>query len=228
MLAIPILDLRGGAVAHTAATREPIGAARAWALAGFRRLHVTDLDAAHGSGSNSSVVEEIIRDAALDVQAEGGVDSTEQIDRLIEIGAARVILGARALAEPDWLVRTAELFPGSVIVATDVHERRVSTRGWVRTLPLDVLDVVAELSGLPLGGLLVISTPADRSRGNVDLALLEDIADASDFPVFAAGGIATMNDLRALEHRGVSAVLLGAELHSGALEPRAVAQEFAE
>ncbi len=86
----------------------------------------------------------------------------------------------------------------------------------------------ASSRALPLGGLLVISTPADRSRGNVDLALLEDVADASDFPVFAAGGIATMNDLRALEHRGVSAVLLGAELHSGALEPRAVAQEFAE
>src|SRR4029079_12859641 len=112
----------------------------------------------------------------------------------------------------DWLAGASELYPGLLIVATDVRERRVVTRGWVRTLPLDILDIVEKLSGLPLGVLLVSATP-DNSRSGADLSLLEDVAEACDFPVIAAGGISTMNDLRALEHRGVSAGLFGGLLY---------------
>jgi phosphoribosylformimino-5-aminoimidazole carboxamide ribotide isomerase len=136
------------------------------------------------------------------------------------------VVGPRWLDEPEWLVSTAETFPGLIIVATNVRERRVVTRGWVRSLPMAVLDVVADLSGLPLGGLLVSS--ADGYRDGADLALIEDIAEASPVPVIVDGGVQTMSDLRALEHRGVSAVLLSEQLYRGDLDARSVAMEFGE
>src|SRR5262249_60974822 len=103
----------------------------------------------------------------------------------------------------------------------------VGAHGWEGILSVDVLDLVSELNGVPLGGLLVSPGGADNGRG-FDLSLLEDIAEASDFPVIADGGVSAMNDLRALEHRGVSAVLLGGALYSGELDARHVAMEFGE
>jgi phosphoribosylformimino-5-aminoimidazole carboxamide ribotide isomerase len=179
-----------------------------------------------GGVANDSLVDEIVRDAALEVQVDDAAESADEIDRLISAGVARVVVGPRSLDEPEWLASTAELYPGMLIVATDVRERRVVTRGWVRSLPAAVLDVVADLSGVPLGGFLVSSAHADGSRTCADLALIEDIADACDVPVIVEGAVQKMSDLRALEHRGVSAVVLGDQLFRGDLDPRSIALEF--
>jgi phosphoribosylformimino-5-aminoimidazole carboxamide ribonucleotide (ProFAR) isomerase len=236
MIVIPTLDIRNGSAIRpfvngatdTPPLGTPVSLARTWATAGFRWVHVVDLDAANGGGSNDVLVEDVIRDGALDVQAVVGVESTDAIERLVDAGAGRVVLGSRALEEREWLAKVAELFPGVLVVETDVRERRVVTRGWVRSLPLDIFDVIDDLAGLSLGGLLVSAAHSDDSRGSVELALIEDIAEACDFPVMAGGAVLTMNDLRALEHRGISGVVLGSVLYSGALDPHAVAQEFSE
>lgn len=235
MIVIPSIDLRHGAClqprgidggADMVPPGHPVTIARAWANAGFHRLHVLDLDAESGDGSNAALVEDIIRDGALDVEASGGVQSISHIDRFIQAGATRVVLGSRAFEEPSWLAAAAEAYPGVLVVRTDVRERRVVLRGWVRNLPLDIFDVIDDLGGLSLGGLLLSAVAGNSHRTPVDLALLEDVAEACEFPVTAVGGISTMNDLRALEHRGVAAALPGDALYSGELDARAVAQEF--
>jgi len=233
MLAIPRIEVRAGVCVQPAgetgagtALGDPFAVARTWAMHGFRRIHLTDGDAIAGTGSNSTLIDEIIRDGAIDVQVCDAASSSDRIEQVVAGGAIRVVVGPRGLEEPDWLSGAAELYPGLLIVATDVRERRVVTRGWVHSMPVDVLDLVGELNCLPLGGLLV-SPGADVGRG-FDLSLLEDIAEASEFPLIADGGISTMNDLRALEHRGVSAVLLGGALYSGELDARHVAMEFGE
>jgi len=172
------------------------------------------------------LVDEIVRDGAIEVQINDAAESGDQVERLVSAGAVRVVLGPRSLEEPDWLASTAELFPGMLIVAADVRERRVVTRGWVRTLPMAILDVVADLSGVPLGGFLVSSV--DGTRSGADLTLIEDIAEASAAPIIVEGCVHAMSDLRALEHRGVSAVLLGDAFCRGELDARAVANEFGE
>jgi phosphoribosylformimino-5-aminoimidazole carboxamide ribonucleotide (ProFAR) isomerase len=229
MLAIPILNVRGGGIIQPGSPRDPVTVARALAAAGFRRLQLVDLDATAGTGENFSLIDNVIRDGAIEVQVEGCIESSEQIERFVDSGAAHVVLGPRSLEEPEWLVGAADLFPGILIVSASVTERRAGTRGWPRRMPVDVLDLVDELAGLPLGGLLVASSnAADGLLDNTELALLEDIAEASEAPLLATGGVRNMNDLRALEHRGVSAVLLGAVIHSGELDARTVAQEFAD
>jgi phosphoribosylformimino-5-aminoimidazole carboxamide ribotide isomerase len=237
MIAIPTLELRNGVGvsppsvngADAALEHPPADAltlARTWANAGFRRLHVIDIDAEFGAGSNASLVEDIIRDGALEIQVGGGIQSSSAIERMADAGASRVVVGARALQDPEWLARVAGLFPASIVVATEVRERRVVTRNWARTVPLDILDLAGELDGIPLAGLLVGSCAVELSRTGADLSMLEDLADACEFPVIAGGGVTTLNDLRALENRSVAAVVLGSALCGGTLDVRAVAREF--
>jgi phosphoribosylformimino-5-aminoimidazole carboxamide ribotide isomerase len=237
MIVIPAVDVREGAVVQLVGgsyaderVRLPnaLAVAREWADAGFRRLHVVDLDAATGAGSNLSLVEDIIRDARVPVQVGGGVRTTEAVEQLFRAGADRVVVGTRALEDPEWLADLAGLYPGVIVVAADVRERRVVTRGWVRTLPHDILDVVEELNPLPLGGLLVTAVHVEGQMQGTDLALMEDVAETANAPVIASGGITTVQDLRALDHRGLWGAVIGMALYTGALDARAVAQEFAE
>lgn len=237
MIAIPAVDLRDGACVQLVGgsfaqekvrIENPVDVARSWEHYGFHRLHVVDLDAATGRGSNITVVRSLLFDSGVPIQVGGGVRSSELVEELLEAGASRVIVGTRAIEEPEWLAELAARHPGEIIVACDVRERRVTTRGWAHTLPLDILDVVDELNSLPLAGLLVTAVHREGQMQGTDLPLMEDVAESSNFPVYASGGVATMQDLRALEHRGLAGVVIGMALYTGALDPVVVAGEFSE
>ncbi|MDQ2666999.1 MAG: 1-(5-phosphoribosyl)-5-[(5-phosphoribosylamino)methylideneamino] imidazole-4-carboxamide isomerase [Gemmatimonadota bacterium] len=237
MIAIPAVDLRDGACVQLVGgsfaeekvrLENPVNVARTWEHYGFRRLHVVDLDAATSRGSNIAVVRSLLFDSGVPVQVGGGVRSSELVEDLLEAGAVSVIVGTRAIEEPEWLAELAARHPGEIIVACDVRERRVTTRGWAHTLPVDILDVVDELNALPLAGLLVTAVHREGQMQGTDLPLMEDVAESSHFPVYASGGVATMQDMRALEHRGLAGVVIGMALYTGALDPVVLAGEFGE
>ena len=235
MITIPAVDLRDGACVQLVGgsygdervrLSDPLGVAREWWSHGFQRLHVIDLDAATGRGENRALVRGILDDAAAEVQVGGGVRDAARLEELLEDGADWVVLGTRALEEPEWLAEMAARHPDRLIVAVDVRERRVVTRGWSRTLPEHVDDMVDELNGVPLAGLLVTAVHREGQLQGTDLPLMEDIVEASRAPVFAAGGVSSLDDLRALEHRGAAGAVIGMALYTGALDPRAVVGEF--
>ena len=223
------MQLVGGSFAEEKVRIEnPVDVARSWDHYGFRRLHVVDLDAATGRGSNIAVVRSLLFDSGVPIQVGGGVRSSELVEDLLEAGAVSVIVGTRAIEEPEWLAELAARHPGEIIVACDVRERRVTTRGWAHTLPVDILDVVEELNSLPLAGLLVTAVHREGQMQGTDLPLMEDVAESSHFPVYASGGVTTMQDMRALEHRGLAGVVIGMALYTGALDPVVLAGEFGE
>lgn len=237
MIAIPALDLRDGSCVQLAPgsydeelIRIPdvLGVEAAWRQYGFRHLHVIDLDAASGRGTNGDLLRVILDRTEADIQAGGGVRSREAIQELLGSGAERVVIGSRALEDPDWLADMTTLFPGSILVAADVRDRNVLAKGWARARALPVLDLVDELSRLQLGGLIVTVENHDELISGSHLWLLEEIVEAADFVVMAAGPIAGINDLRAIADRGVAATIIGMALYSGALDPRTVAEEFSE
>lgn len=237
MIAIPAVDLRDGACVQLVGGSfqeerirldNPLEVAASWARHGFSWLHVVDLDAATGRGSNLDVVRDLLAETTVPVQVGGGVRSEDQVHELLEAGASRLVVGTRALEEEEWIAELAARHPGEIVVACDVRERRVTTRGWVRTLPIDIIDAVETLNAYPLGGILVTAVHREGRLQGADLPLMEDVAEASHFPVFAAGGVASMQDLRALEHRGVAGVVIGMALYTGALDPVVVAGEFGE
>lgn len=237
MIAIPAVDLREGKCVQLVGgeytqervrLEDPLAVAREWTRYGFRRLHVVDLDAATGRGSNQRLVTELLQETPVDIQVGGGIRNDRQVEELLGLGARAVVLGTRALEDSDWLAEMATSCPNEILVAVDVRDRRVVTRGWARTHPRDVTDVAESLSGLPLAGILVTAVHREGRMEGTDLFLIEDVVDASAFPVYASGGIASVADLRALADRGVAGAIIGMALYTGALDPWQVAEEFAE
>jgi phosphoribosylformimino-5-aminoimidazole carboxamide ribotide isomerase len=237
MLAIPAIDLRDGACVQLVggdyskeALRldDPLEVAYKWVAAGFTRLHVVDLDAATGKGSNRDLVRDIVTRAGVPAQVGGGVRDREAIERLFDDGADRVVIGTRGIEDAEWLSEQAARAPGRIVLAADVRGRKVVTRGWTKETAREVLELIRELEHLPLAGLLVTAVHVEGKMQGTDLNLMADVADHSPWPVIASGGVASMNDLRALEDRGLAAVVLGMALYTDALDPRVVAEEFAE
>lgn len=237
MIAIPALDLRDGACVQLVGgsydqerlrLEDPHEVARNWARIGFQRLHLVDLDAATGRGSNEQLVAGLLHDREASVQVGGGVRDADAIERLLNQGADRIVVGTRAIEDESWIARTASLFPGQVIVAADVRDRRVVTHGWERTVSRNVLDVIAQLNSLALAGVLVTAVHREGKLGGTDLALMEDVVAASNHPVLASGGITTLEDLHVLEDLGVAAGIIGMALYTGVLDARTIAEEFTE
>lgn len=235
MIVIPAVDLRDGCCVQLVGGSfekemvrldDPIGAARKWEADGFRIIHVVDLDAAMRTGSNATVVESILRSVSCEVQVGGGIRDEQQVADLLQAGATRVILGTKAIEDPFWLSDMSSRFPGSIIVAADTRERNLVTRGWTRTSPRNVIDLIDELNDLGLAGVLVTAVHREGQLEGPDLRLMEDVVSASSHPVFSSGGIRGMNDLRSLEEEGVAAAIVGMALYTGTLDPRAAAEEF--
>jgi phosphoribosylformimino-5-aminoimidazole carboxamide ribotide isomerase len=236
MLAIPAVDLREGACVQLVGgayeeervrIADPLAAARRWRAAGFRTLHVVDLDAATRRGDNRDAVAALLGEGG-DVQVGGGVRDDAAIADLLAAGAARVVVGTRALEDPEWLAAAARQHPRRILVAVDSRDGQVATHGWTRTQGREVVSALRDLAALPLAGALVTAVEREGRMEGPDLELSARAAAAVPFPLYASGGIATPDHLRALAGRGVFAAVLGMALYTGALDARAVAEEFCE
>jgi phosphoribosylformimino-5-aminoimidazole carboxamide ribotide isomerase len=235
MIAIPAVDLREGACvqlvggsfeAERVRISDPVQVARNWAEMGFERLHLVDLDAATGRGANREVVHRILREFPGSVQVGGGVRTDADVKRLLDQGARFVVVGTRAIQDPGWLAECASRHPGRVIVAADVRERRVVTHGWQQTADDDLEEIVRRLNPLPLAGILVTAVHREGQVRGTDLPLFEEVAAASYVPIFASGGISSLEDLRRLGERKVFGAILGMAIYTNAIDPRALAAEF--
>ena len=236
MIVLPAIDLREGACVQLVGGRydderirhaDPVAVARGWRDAGFRQLHVVDLDAATGRGSNLGVVHALLAEPGLALQVGGGVRDLDAVRALAGAGAARVVVGTRAVEDPAWLAATAAAFPGLLVVAADVRGRRITTHGWSRDEGPEVGAFIAGLAALPLAGVLVTAVDREGAMGGTDLKLMSELARSSPFGLQSSGGVTTLNELRALAEAGVAAAVIGMALYTGALPARAVAEEFA-
>lgn len=235
MLAIPAIDLRDGHCVQlvggdfskeTVRLDDPVGVARRWADAGFSRLHIVDLDAATGLRDNRDTVLELLGAPRLPIQLGGGVRDADAVCTWLDAGAEWVVIGTRGVEDPTWLAEQAALAPGRLILAADVRERVVVTRGWARSTRRTVHDLIADLEGVALAGILVTAVHKEGAMDGTDLALYEDVCAVAPWPVIASGGVGSMQDLYNLEDRGVAAAVLGMSLYTEALDPRIVAEEF--
>jgi phosphoribosylformimino-5-aminoimidazole carboxamide ribotide isomerase len=236
MIVIPAVDLRDGACVQLVGGRydreavrldNPLAVARQWAALGFQRLHVVDLDGATGRGENRAVVARLLADQpALELQVGGGVRSRAALEGWLEAGARQVVIGTRALDDPAWLEGVAQDHAGRLIVAVDVRDGAVVADGWTRPVARTLEDVLRSLDPLPLAALLVTAVHREGLLGGPDLALVDRIGAGTRHPLIASGGIATFEQLEALRRLGVSAVVLGMALYTGALDARRLVEEY--
>lgn len=235
MIVIPAVDLRDGRCVQLVGgsyeremvrIEDPLAAAKRWESDGFRHLHVVDLDAATGRGSNAAIIRDLLSASQSEVQIGGGIRTGAQVETLLSAGAARVVAGTRALEDSVWLEGIAVMHPGRVIAAVDVRDGNVVARGWTIVHERSIEEVVSALNDLPLAGLLVTAVHAEGRMEGTDLQLMENVVKQSKLPVQASGGIGRVEDLRALADLGVGAAIVGMALYTGALDSRAITEEF--
>ena len=236
MLVIPAVDLRDGACVQLVggdpareAVRlpDPTAAAAHWVAQGFATLHVVDLDAALGSGDNRAACAAIAGVPGVrDVQLGGGMRDDDSVQAAFAAGATRVIVGTRALEDADWLERMARRYPGRLIVGADVRDGALVSRGWRTALSEPLPDAFARFNALPLAAVLVTAVHREGLMQGPDLTLFEQVRRDSVHPVQASGGIATLDDLCALDRLGIAAAVIGMALYTGALDARLIAKRY--
>jgi 1-(5-phosphoribosyl)-5-[(5-phosphoribosylamino)methylideneamino] imidazole-4-carboxamide isomerase/N-(5'phosphoribosyl)anthranilate isomerase len=204
----------------------PLDAALAWQAGGAEWVHLVDLDAAFGRGSNRDLIAQVVGRLDVAVELSGGIRDDDSLVAALATGCARVNIGTAALENPDW-VRTAIARHGDrIAVGLDVRGTTLSARGWTQDGG-ELFDVLGRLDADGCSRYVVTDVRRDGTLTGPNLDLLRDVCGATDRPVVASGGVSSLDDLRALASLGpvgVEGAIVGKALYAGAFTlPEAIA-----
>ena len=197
---------------------DPLAAARAWVADGAEWIHLVDLDAAFGRGSNRELLARVVGELDVAVELSGGIRDDTTLDAAMATGCARVNLGTAALERPDWVAGVLARYADRVAVGLDVRGTTLSARGWTQDGG-DLFEVLARLDAEGCARYVVTDVGRDGTMTGPNVALLEAVCLATDRPVVASGGVATLDDirlLRALGPIGIEGAIIGKALYAGA------------
>lgn len=223
---VPAVDLLGdeavrleqGDFDRVAVRANPDELVRRFVSAGARLVHVVDLDGARAGGIRQALIGRLAEAAApAKVQASGGIRSSADAEQLLAAGAARVVVGTAALAEPETLDQFVADLGDRLVVAIDVRGGRVAARGWLEDTGLDAAEVARRCAEAGVSLILCTAIERDGMLGGPDLDLLRAVRAASGLPVLAAGGICSEADLAAVAALGCEGAVVGRALLDGSL-----------
>ena len=234
MILYPAIDLKEGACVRllrgdmaqaTVFNRDPAAQARAFAAAGFRWLHVVDLDGAFaGKPMNADAVRAILAAVPMPVQLGGGIRGPAAIEGWLEAGIARVVLGTLAVREPATVRDACKRFPGRIAVGIDARRGRVAVEGWAEQSELDATELARRFEDAGVAALIYTDIDRDGALQGVNVEATAALAEAIGIPVIASGGVASLKDLEALKARaasGIQGVIIGRALYDGRIDPAA-------
>jgi phosphoribosylformimino-5-aminoimidazole carboxamide ribotide isomerase len=232
LILYPAIDLKDGQcvrVLHgdlstaTVFNTEPASQAKSFVDAGFHWIHVVDLNGAvQGKAINAPGVEAILSSVSVPVQLGGGIRTLADIERWIEAGVSRVILGTVAVKDPKIVLAAAKLYPEQIAVSVDVRKGKVAVEGWTADSELDAITVARRFEDAGVAALIVTDIDRDGTVMGFDVEAFGAMADAVSIPVIAAGGLATVDDIVKLKARKgvpVAGAVLGRALYNGAINP---------
>lgn len=222
---LPAVDVAGGQavrlVQGAAGTEtgfgDPLAAALAWQAAGAEWIHLVDLDAAFGRGSNAALLAGVVRRLDIAVELSGGIRDDASLAAALATGCARVNVGTAALERPDWVRAIIAEHGERVAVGLDVRGSRLAARGWTAEGG-DLNEALARLDGDGCRRFVVTDVARDGTLAGPNLDLLRAVCARTTRPVIASGGISSLNDLRAvaaLRPLGVEGAIVGKALYAG-------------
>lgn len=233
MIVFPAIDLKDGAAVRLLRGEmdtakvfnpDPASQARAFAEAGFRWLHLVDLNGAfEGRPVNRAAVEAILAAIDLPVQLGGGIRDMATIGTWLEAGVARVILGTVAVKDPDLVREACRRFAGRVVVGIDARGGRVAVEGWAEQSDLEAHDLARRFEDAGVAALVYTDIERDGALQGVNVAATAALAEAVSIPVIASGGVSSLDDIAALlavEARGIEGVICGRALYDGRVDPK--------
>lgn len=225
LVLLPAVDVQGGqAVQLTQGVAgsekvfgDPLAAARRWQDGGSSWLHLVDLDAAFGRGSNADVIAGITAAMDLNVELSGGIRDDASLERALGTGCRRVNIGTAALEDPNWCDRVIGEHGDRIAIGLDVRGTRLAARGWTREGG-DLWETLDRLNAAGCARYVVTDVASDGMLSGPNVELLRQVCSRTDAPVVASGGISTLDDLRALRELvplGVEGAIVGTALYVG-------------
>ena len=234
MILFPAIDLKDGQCVRlklgemsqaTVFNDDPAAQARAFEAQGFQYLHVVDLNGAFaGKPVNAPAVEAILRSVVMPVQLGGGIRDLATVEIWLTKGIRRVILGTAALRDPNMVREACRWFPGRVAVGIDARGGRVAVQGWAETSELAAVDLARRFEDAGVAAIVYTDIDRDGVLKGLNLPATLSLADAVSIPVIASGGLAGLDDIRALlqpQYAKLEGAITGRALYDGRLDARA-------
>ena len=222
---IPAIDIKGGRAVRLNQGRasqvtdygDPVERAYEFERTGARWLHVVDLDAAFGDGSNRAIVESIVANVDISVEVSGGIRDSDAVARALETGAHRITLGTAAVEDPLWAAKMIEKYGHRIVIGLDVRDRVVATHGWTKSAGA-LADLIKRFDDAGCQMYMVTDISKDGTLTGPNIELLRESAALTSGSIIASGGVASLDDiasLRELVPAGVEAVIIGKAFYEG-------------
>jgi len=231
MILFPAIDLKDGVVVRleqgdmtraTVFNRDPAAQAHAFEAEGFRHLHVVDLDGAFaGKPRNAAAIDRILETVGLCVQLGGGIRDMATIEGWLEKGVDRVIIGTAAVRDPALVKEAAQKFPKRIAVGLDARDGKVATQGWAETSELTALELARRFEDAGVAAIIYTDISRDGLLKGLNLDATIALAEAISVPVVASGGLASIDDVKALlepRARKLQGAIAGRALYDGRLD----------
>ncbi len=233
MIIIPAIDLKEGRCVRleqglmekdTVYSDDPAAQAKTWQDQGGELLHIVDLDGAFaGVPKNKAAIEAIVRAIDIPTELGGGIRDLETIEAYLELGVGRVILGTIAKENPALVEEACRKFPGRIVVGIDARDGLVAVRGWADVTEKKATELAQEMEGFGVEAIIYTDIARDGMMQGPNIEATQALAEAISIPVIASGGVSSLRDIRQLlsiEEAGVSGVITGKAIYTGALDLR--------
>lgn len=232
MIVIPAIDLKDGACVRlrqglmedsTVFSDDPAAMARKWVEQGAKRLHLVDLNGAFaGEPVNGDVVKAIAKAYPdLPIQIGGGIRSLETIQHYLDAGVTYVIIGTKAVKEPEFVKQACDAFPGHIIVGLDAKDGYVATDGWAEVSSVKATDLAKQFAADGVSEIVYTDIARDGMMQGVNIDATVEMARAGNIPIIASGGITNMDDIKglmAVAHEGITGAITGRAIYEGSLD----------
>ena len=230
----PAIDLRGGNCVRlkqgdynqeTVFGDNPGAMASQWCEQGAQCMHLVDLDGARdGLWINQEAVRSIVQSIDVPCQLGGGVREESTIELLLGLGVSRLIVGTKALKEPEWFSSMVSKFPNQLALGIDARDGMVATDGWLETSQTTAISLAQQFAGQPVAAIIYTDISRDGMMQGANVAGMAEMKQATEIPVIASGGVTTLEDVRQLRDAGLDGAIIGRSLYDGVIHlPEAIA-----
>lgn len=198
---------------------DPMKVAQMWVDKGADYLHLVDLDGAFGKENNLAVFKRITKEIGVPTEIGGGIRDVDTIDDLVSAGVDRIIVGTKAVKEPDWLAEMADRHPGKIVLSMDTKEGRIAIKGWQESAQISIQDMFDRIRDLPLAAVLNTNVDVEGQRKGIDKDQATDFISRCPTKVIASGGVTTFDDAKILSSAGAEGAVVGLAIYTNIIKP---------
>ncbi|MBE6522871.1 MAG: 1-(5-phosphoribosyl)-5-[(5-phosphoribosylamino)methylideneamino]imidazole-4-carboxamide isomerase [Thermoplasmata archaeon] len=198
---------------------DPLKVAQMWVDKGADYLHLVDLDGAFGKENNLEVFKQITKEAGVPTEIGGGIRDADTIDDLVSAGVDRIIVGTKAVKEPEWLAEMADRHPGRIVLSMDTKEGKIAIKGWQESAQISIEDMFDRIKDLPLAAVLNTNVDVEGQKKGINEIQARKFISECPCKVIASGGVTSFEDAKILSAAGAEGAVVGLALYTDVIRP---------